>query len=96
MKGTPQVGRSPLYRPLHPSLSSTVTPKDGSMVEEKIPPDLATPPPYRPSPLTSRPPYRPRNQYVAHGACSWESWVYTTLVTSVLEVCAPRVLYNTP
>eukprot|EP00976_Prorocentrum_cordatum_P085343 1186043-Prorocentrum_minimum.AAC.4 len=23
----------------------------------------------------------PRNQYVAHGACSWESWVFTTLAT---------------
>eukprot|EP00959_Pyramimonas_sp_CCMP1952_P365095 7645126-Pyramimonas_sp.AAC.1 len=21
----------------------------------------------------------PRNRYVAHGACSWESWVFTTL-----------------
>eukprot|EP00959_Pyramimonas_sp_CCMP1952_P096098 2009325-Pyramimonas_sp.AAC.1 len=28
--------------------------------------------------------------------CSWESWVFTTLVNSVLDVCAPRVLYNTP
>ena len=28
--------------------------------------------------------------------CSWESWVFTTLVTSVLDVCAPHVLYNTP
>eukprot|EP00976_Prorocentrum_cordatum_P108559 1194866-Prorocentrum_minimum.AAC.7 len=22
---------------------------------------------------------RPRNQCVAHGACSWESWMFTTL-----------------
>ena len=27
----------------------------------------------------------PRNQNVAHGARSWESWVFTTLVTSVLD-----------
>eukprot|EP00959_Pyramimonas_sp_CCMP1952_P131786 2755399-Pyramimonas_sp.AAC.1 len=38
----------------------------------------------------------PRNQYVSHAACSWESWVFTTLVTSVLYICAPHVLYNTP
>eukprot|EP00959_Pyramimonas_sp_CCMP1952_P040638 849738-Pyramimonas_sp.AAC.1 len=37
-----------------------------------------------------------RNQYVAHGARSWEYWVFVTLVTSVLDVCAPHVLYNTP
>eukprot|EP00959_Pyramimonas_sp_CCMP1952_P331549 6942849-Pyramimonas_sp.AAC.1 len=24
------------------------------------------------------------------------SWVFTTLITSVLDVCAPRVPYNTP
>eukprot|EP00976_Prorocentrum_cordatum_P081183 1184281-Prorocentrum_minimum.AAC.2 len=30
----------------------------------------------------------PRNQYVAHGAYSWEFWMFTTLVTSVLEFCA--------
>eukprot|EP00976_Prorocentrum_cordatum_P116064 1196108-Prorocentrum_minimum.AAC.2 len=29
-------------------------------------------------------------------ACSRESWVFTTLVTGVLDVCAPRVLYDTP
>eukprot|EP00959_Pyramimonas_sp_CCMP1952_P452031 9464317-Pyramimonas_sp.AAC.1 len=33
---------------------------------------------------------------LSHGACSWESWVCTTLVTSGLDVCAPHVLYNTP
>eukprot|EP00959_Pyramimonas_sp_CCMP1952_P382380 8012395-Pyramimonas_sp.AAC.1 len=27
---------------------------------------------------------------------SWEFWVFTTLVTSALDVCAPRALYNTP
>eukprot|EP00959_Pyramimonas_sp_CCMP1952_P155891 3260655-Pyramimonas_sp.AAC.1 len=38
----------------------------------------------------------PRNPYVALGACSWESRAFTTMVTSVLDVCAPHVLYNTP
>eukprot|EP00959_Pyramimonas_sp_CCMP1952_P348999 7312516-Pyramimonas_sp.AAC.1 len=38
----------------------------------------------------------PRHQYVAHRACSLVSWVFTTLVTSILDVCAPHVLYNTP
>eukprot|EP00959_Pyramimonas_sp_CCMP1952_P441013 9232618-Pyramimonas_sp.AAC.1 len=28
--------------------------------------------------------------------CSWESWMFITLVTSVLDFCAPHVLYNTP
>eukprot|EP00976_Prorocentrum_cordatum_P111449 1195368-Prorocentrum_minimum.AAC.3 len=57
-----------------------------------------------PNKTPSRPPpdscgtwISPRNQYVAHGACSWESWMFTTLaVTGVLDFCAPRVLYNTP
>eukprot|EP00976_Prorocentrum_cordatum_P010440 208672-Prorocentrum_minimum.AAC.2 len=41
----------------------------------------------RPSPRTPLPdplpiPWiSPRTPYVAHGACSWESWVFTTLVT---------------
>eukprot|EP00976_Prorocentrum_cordatum_P005175 102132-Prorocentrum_minimum.AAC.1 len=35
----------------------------------------------RPLPTPSRP---PPVRCVAHGACSWESWVFTTLVTSVL------------
>ena len=46
----------------------------------------------RPAPST--PP--PRPLHALHGACSWESWAFATLVTSVLNVCAPHVRYNTP
>eukprot|EP00976_Prorocentrum_cordatum_P107644 1194677-Prorocentrum_minimum.AAC.5 len=35
----------------------------------------------------------PRKQYVAHGACSWESWKFTTLVTRLL--CPSRTVQHT-
>eukprot|EP00959_Pyramimonas_sp_CCMP1952_P387688 8125300-Pyramimonas_sp.AAC.1 len=35
-------------------------------------------------------PYGSRNPYVAHGACSWESWVLTTLLPLGPIIMPPR------
>eukprot|EP00976_Prorocentrum_cordatum_P064333 1177453-Prorocentrum_minimum.AAC.3 len=37
----------------------------------------------------------PRKQYVAHGACSWESWVLTTLVTPAFWTFVPLIRCTT-
>eukprot|EP00959_Pyramimonas_sp_CCMP1952_P382233 8009330-Pyramimonas_sp.AAC.1 len=37
----------------------------------------------------------PRNQYVAHGACSWESWLFTTSVTPAFCTFVPLVYCTT-
>eukprot|EP00959_Pyramimonas_sp_CCMP1952_P367236 7691618-Pyramimonas_sp.AAC.1 len=35
----------------------------------------------------------PANQYVAHGACSWESWIFATLVTPCFgRLCPSRTV----
>eukprot|EP00976_Prorocentrum_cordatum_P101293 1192574-Prorocentrum_minimum.AAC.1 len=36
----------------------------------------------------------PRKQYVAHGACSWESWMFTTSVTPAFWTFVP-LAYST-
>eukprot|EP00976_Prorocentrum_cordatum_P036873 750237-Prorocentrum_minimum.AAC.1 len=37
----------------------------------------------------------PRNQYVAHGACPWESWIVTTLVTPAFWTFVPLMCCTT-
>eukprot|EP00959_Pyramimonas_sp_CCMP1952_P030605 641540-Pyramimonas_sp.AAC.1 len=38
----------------------------------------------------------PSNQHVVHGACSWESWVFTSLVTPRLgRLCPSRTVQRT-